>query len=158
MNKKKLAFCLKTMIIGVGIGGLIVYGLILPMLANIYAPFVKDPLAKYLWLGFFALTGLPCYAVLVLSWRVCTDIGRERAFTVYNAVRLKLIALLAGFDTVFLLLGNVVLFLLGKNDLVMMTFCLFVIFAGIVLSVAFAALSHLVMNAAELQDQCDLTI
>lgn len=158
MNKKKLAFCLKTMIIGVGIGGLIVYGLILPMLANIYAPFVKDPLAKYLWLGFFALTGLPCYAVLVLSWRVCTDIGQERAFTVYNAIRLRRIALLAGFDTIFLLLGNVALFLLSKNDLFMMAFCLFVIFAGIVLSVAFAALSHLVMNAAELQDQCDLTI
>lgn len=158
MNRKNLSVWLKTMIICVGACGALIYALVLPITAGTLEPFANDAAAKYSWLGVLWASGVPCYAVLVISWLVCNDIAKDRAFTAKNSKRLKIISILAGTDTLFLFLGNIALLLLEMNNLFMMAFCVLVAFLGIVLSVAFAALSHLVARAAELQEECDLTI
>ncbi len=158
MNRKNLSVWLKVMIICVGVCGALIYALVLPIIAGSLEPFSIDIAAKYLWLCFLWISGVPCYAVLAVSWLVCEDIAKDRAFTEKNAKRLKIISILAGADTLFLFLGNIALLLIEKNNLFTMAFCALVAFLGIVLSVAFAALSHLVARAAELQEECDLTI
>ncbi len=158
MNRKNLSVWLKTMMICVGICGALIYALVLPMLAGALEPFASDVAAKYLWLSLLWLSGVPCYAVLAVSWLVCGDIAKDRAFTTKNSARLKTISFLAGADTLFLFLGNIALLLLEKNNLFMMAFCALVAFLGIAFSVAFAALSHLAERACELQEECDLTI
>ncbi|MBE6654362.1 MAG: DUF2975 domain-containing protein [Ruminococcaceae bacterium] len=158
MNRKNLSVWLKAMIICVGACGALIYALVLPITAGSLEPFANDAAAKYLWLIFLWVSGVPCYAVLAVSWLVCGDIEKDRAFTAKNSKRLKIISILAGADTLFLFLGNIALLIFKMNNLFMMAFCVLVAFLGIVLSVAFAALSHLVARAAELQEECDLTI
>ena len=158
MNRKNLSVWLKTMIICVGICGALIYALVLPMISGALPPFANDAAAKYLWLSLLWFSGVPCYAVLVFSWLICRDITNGRAFTAENAKRLRIISILSGADTIFLLLGNIALFLTGKNNLFTMAFCALVAFLGIAFSVAFAALSHLSDRACELQEEADLTI
>lgn len=158
MNRKNLSIWLKTIIVCIGICGALIYVLVLPIISDVLQPFASDVSAKYLWLSLLWLSGLPCYAVLIFSWLVCRDIENGRAFSVENAKRLRIISILSGADTIFLLLGNTILFLLEKNNIFTMAFCALIAFLGVAFSVAIAALSHLADRACELQEECDLTI
>ena len=55
-------------------------------------------------------------------------------------------------------LGNLILTFLNMNHPGILLISLMVIFLGISVSIAAAALSHLVLKAAVLQEQSDLTI
>ena len=92
------------------------------------------------------------------------------AFILFNILRpledfstlenryLKKISTLATIDVIFLLAWNVILFGWKYRDLHMFLVCLLIDFMGIVIAVIFAALSHLVGKAADLQEQSDYTI
>ena len=82
----------------------------------------------------------------------------DRSFSQENANYLKRMAYLALGDTVFFFIGNVVLLFANMSHPGVALFSLFVVFAGIAVTVASAALSHLVQKAAILQEQSDLTI
>ena len=53
---------------------------------------------------------------------------------------------------------NMVLFFLNANHPSTLLACLFIDFIGVVIAVIFAALSHLVLKAADLQEQSDYTV
>ena len=159
MEQRTLSKWLKLILIGVGLCGLAVYGAILPMygqsLVGLYPEFSNR---FWPWLIFLWLTGLPCYAALWLGWRIAANIGRDSSFSRENARALKQISHLAAGDTLFFLVGNIVLLLMNMSHPGVVLIALLPVFAGIAVAVASAALSHLVLKAAALQEQSDLTI
>lgn len=159
MNQKSLAKWLKIVLIGVGVCGLIVYGLVLPEVGRALID-GREELQGYFWpwLVFLWASGVPCYAVLVLGWKIAGNIGADRSFSLANAKLLKGIAALAAGDAAFFFLGNLIFLFLDINHPGVVLFSLIVEFGGVAFAVAAAALSHLVQKAAELQDQSDLTI
>jgi hypothetical protein len=160
MKQASLAKWLKFIIFGVGICGLIVYALVIPMLGQALAAAENGVFDDcYLpWLIFIWVTAIPCYIALVLAWRIAGNIGADRSFSLENARLLKWISILAAADSAFFFLGNLVLWLLNMNHPAIVLFSMLVVFAGVAVAAASAALSHLVVKAADLQEQSDWTI
>ena len=159
MEQKTLSKWLKAILIGVGLCGLVVYFIIIPSygvsLRTQYPEFANR---FWPWLIFIWVTAIPCYAALVIGWKIAANIGADRSFSEDNAKYLKWIAWLAAGDAAFFFLGNNVLLFLNISHAGILLFSLIVVFAGIAVTVAAAALSHLVKKAAALQEQSDLTI
>ncbi len=159
MEQKTLSRWLKLVLIGVGLCGLVVYGAILPLYGQSILAVNPDMGNRYWpWLIFLWASGVPCYAALVIGWRIAGNIGRDHSFSEDNARYLKRIALLAAGDAVFFFAGNIVLLFANMSHPGVVLGSLLVVFAGVAVSVAAAALSHLVLKAALLQEQSDLTI
>ena len=158
MNQKTLSRWLKGLILVVGGAALLLYAVILPYLTAHYTPFSENATAKWLWLSMIWLTALPFYPALALCWQIAARIGDGKSFSCENALALKHISTLSLIDTLLLFTGSLLLFLLGMNRLTMLVFALLFCFLGFLLSVAAAALSHLVYKAAALQEENDLTV
>lgn len=160
MKQVALARWLKFIIIGVGICGLIIYGIVIPVFGQTVA-FIEKGVYDYCfwpWLIFIWITAIPCYIVLFFSWKIACNIGNDKSFTVANANYLKWISILAAFDAAFFFVGNIVYLFLNMNHPGIVLFSLLVVFAGVAVAIASAALSHLVLKAEVLQEQSDWTI
>ena len=107
---------------------------------------------------FLWITAIPCYAILVLGWKIAVNIGENRSFSSANAGLLQGIAWLVAGDILFFFLGNVVFFFLGMNHPGILLVSLLICFGGFSVTVAAACLSHLVHKAALMQEENDLTI
>ena len=81
------------------------------------------------------------------------NIGKDRSFSIENARLLKWISGLAAGDAAFFFLGNLLYLLLGWSHPGVMLLSLVAVFVGVAISVAAAALSHLVMKAALQQEE-----
>lgn len=159
MKQTSLAKWLKIVLFGVGVCGMVVYALVLPKVGQELID-GREELRGYFWpwLIFLWVSGVPCYAVLVLGWKIAGNIGADRSFSFANAKLLKGIAVLAAGDAAYFFLGNLIFLFLDINHPGVVLFSLLVEFAGVAIAVAAAALSHLVRKAAVLQEQSDLTI
>ena len=115
-------------------------------------------MAVWPWLLFLWSTGLPVLCALFLCWRIATNIGNDRSFSLENASLLKWISWLAAADSAYFFIGNIVLLALGMSHPGVTLVALLVVFCGFAMTVAAAALSHLVLKAADLEEQSELTI
>ncbi len=159
MEQKKLSEWLKLIILGVGLCGLVVYGLIIPAYGrSLVAQYPEFSNRFVPWLIFLLATGIPCYAALVLGWKIAGSIGQDRSFSRENAKRLSVISRLAAGDAGFVFAGNVVLFLANMSHPGVFLGMLVIVFTGVAVAIAAACLSHLVQKATALQEQSDLTI
>ena len=157
MDQKPLSLWLRVIVIGCALCGVALFGFILPgFLAGLAAEHSGFP--HRAWTAFMWVLAVPCYGVLVCVWRVAGRIGMNRSFSHENARALRAVALLAGLDAALLLAGNVVFWLMGKSLSVLALASAFTCFAGLAISVGAACLSHLVLKAARLQEDNDLTI
>lgn len=159
MSQKGLANSLKAVIIGIGVCGLIIYFYFLPVWGKVIVNSAKGYEDCYLpWMIFLWLTAIPCYLVLICGWRIAMEIGKDNSFSDINAKMLKYISGLAAFDSVFLFVGSIVLYILHLSHEGVVLLSVVVVFAGITVTVAAAALSHLVYKAAALRKESELTI
>ena len=159
MKQKTLSEWLKVIIIGVGLGGLVSDLVIIPAFGKSAAGSDPALMRLYLpWLIFAWACSIPCYIALVLAWRIARNIGRNRSFTKENAMLMKYISILAGGDTAFFFIVGIIYYVLGMSHPGVFIFSMFVVMAGAAISVAAAILSHMIVKAADLQDQSDLTI
>ena len=159
MEQSKLSVWLKWILIGIGLCGAVVYGYILPVWGQELVRQYPEFAGRYWpWLIFLWLTAIPCYLVLGNGWGIAGDIGADRSFSMKNARRLKQISQLAAGDAAFFFVGNVGMLLLDLSHPGVLLLSLVVVFAGVSVSVAAAALSHLVYKAAKLQEENELTI
>lgn len=159
MKQKSLSNWLKFIIIGVGICFTVAFVWLLPELARIMIR--HNSMADYgitVWNIMIAVSAFPVYIALVFAWLVASNIGKDRSFTMPNSKYLKWISVLAAFDSAFVFCAGVVMFALKMNSASGLVACLVVVFAGVTVTVASAALSHLVVKAAALQEQSDATI
>mgnify|MGYP000938538826 CR=1 FL=1 len=159
MDQTRLSKWLKAVIIGTGICGSVIYFFVCPYfgcsMTGTYPEF-----SSWYWPGLIFLwaTAIPCYTVLVYGWKIVDEISKDNSFCVKNARRLKVISILAAADSTFVFIGNIVFLLLNMNHPGVFLLALLVVFAGIVITVVSAALSHLVLKAAKLREENELTI
>lgn len=152
-----MARMLKVIIIIIGVIGLAFYCYMVPSAGKRLA---VDDLSGWFvpWLVFISFTAVPIYAGLVIFWRVCADIQRDRSFTEVNASRMKTISILALVDVVYHFTGNIVLLILDMNHPGSLLLSVFVDLVGIAVAIVAAVLAHLVTKAAKLKEDSDLTI
>lgn len=159
MNQKSLSRWLKAIIIGMGIIGLAFYGAVVPVLGNdIIIQYPEYDYWYYPWLVFLWLTAIPCYIVLYLGWKISSNIAKDNSFCKQNASAMKIISVLAASDSIFFFAGNIVYWLIGFNHPSVVLASLVIVFIGISISVASAVLSHLIIKAAKIKEENDLTI
>ena len=159
MEQKALSKWLKLVLLGMGVCGLAVYFLILPSLGDsIRSQYPEFGDRYWPWLAFLWASGVPCYAVLALGWRIAVNIGRDASFSLDNARCLRGVARWAAGDAAFVFLGNLLMLFLDMSHPGVVLLSLLVVFAGAAVAVAAGALSHLVRKAALLQEENDLTI
>ncbi|MBP3940997.1 MAG: DUF2975 domain-containing protein [Christensenellaceae bacterium] len=95
---------------------------------------------------------------IFFAWAIFADIGRDRSFTMKNAVRLKMIAWLFLSDSLVFLAALAVVFILKIGSAGLPFVMLLIIFIGISLTVICACLSHLIAKAAAIEQENELTI
>ena len=159
MEQKSLARWLKAIIIGTGLCGILVYAAVVPSMAEYVLEGYPEFAGAILpWKILIWCSAIPCYMVLFYGWDIASGIGADQSFTERNAKNLKWISGFAAGDALFFFLGNIVFLFLNMNHPGVIFASLVVVFIGIAVAVASAALSHLVKKAAALQEQSDLTI
>jgi len=159
MNQKSLSIWMKVILAAMGIFGIGLFGLAVPAKAMEFMGRSAAFEPYYIpWIALIWLTAIPCYAVLILGWRIAGNIGRDRSFCHENASYLKWVSYLAAGDSALLFTGSMLMLLFGLDRLWMLFTCFVAVFAGIAISAAAAILSHLVAKAALLQEESDLTI
>ena len=159
MEQKTLAKWLKVILIGVTICGLIVFFVIVPAIGKSTVEEWPEFANRYWpWLIFSWLFAIPCFIIVYFCWKIVDNIGKDQSFCLQNADYFKWISLLAGSDSRFLFIGNIVLMFMNMNHAGIILRSLVIVFIGIAVTIAAATLSHLVKKAADLQQESDLTI
>ena len=117
MNNKKLAFLLKLFVVILAALGLVLFGLCIPSLLHELILFYRRTLNEELPLQLLSATAaVILYIALILFWRICTRIGRNRSFCHENAEGLRWICKLAFFNLALTAILAVGLYLLGLED------------------------------------------
>ena len=110
------------------------------------------------WLILIWISAIPCYAVLVLGWKIADNIQMDRSFSYENARYLKWVSYLSMADAIFVFAANIVFLLLDMSAAAVMLVICIIVFIGISISICSAALSHLVAKAADIKEENDLTV
>ncbi|MBP5281554.1 MAG: DUF2975 domain-containing protein [Lachnospiraceae bacterium] len=159
MEQKTFAALMKFIIIGAGIFGAFICFYVFPACADIFKNMYPEFSGAYWpWLVFLWISAIPCFCVLFFGWKISTNIGNDKSFSMANAKWMKLVAWMAAGDSAFFFVGNVILLFCNMNHPGILLMSMVVVFAGIAIAVAAACLSHLIRKAAVLQDENDLTI
>lgn len=159
MKQKELSIWLRAVVIIGWIACALLAWPVAPKLAEDAATDIPElaylawPCLAVLWLGLIVVA-----VALFYGWRIFTEIGRDNSFCAANARRLRSISRLALIDTMLCLAAIVALLLLNALHPGVFLLMLLVAVIGAGITVAAAALSHLTMKAARLQDENDLTI
>ncbi len=159
MTQKSLSKWLKGIILGIAACGIIICGFLIPMFGRELA--LENPEFShcyYPWLVMLWICAIPCYLVLYRGWKITVEIAGDNSFSYENARHLKHIGVLALADSVYFFVSNLVFLFLNMSHPSVFLVSLFVDFAGVVVAVIAAALSHLVLKAAEIQQENRLTI
>jgi hypothetical protein len=104
------------------------------------------------------MTSIPCYAAIVCGWQIADEIAKDNSFYTKNANLLKLISIFACSASAFFFIGNIIFLFLNMNHPGVILLSLFVVLAGIAITVTTALLSHLVYKAARIREENVLTI
>ena len=103
-----------------------------------------------------SISAIPIAIALVLFWRICTEIGRDNSFCHKNARWLGGIGFCAMVDTGYCAIGTVTIELLAGSSLWVLGMAVCVV--GVAIAMASFLLSHLVLKAADMKAENDLTI
>lgn len=111
------------------------------------------------WLIFIWSTAVPMIPALICSWLTAKNIGKGNPFCMDNAKRLKQISICAGADAILVLLVNILFLILpAMSHPMVFIFSMVVVCIGVAIAVCAEGLSQLIKNAANLQEESDLTI
>lgn len=159
MEQKTLSTWITFALLVVAFVGSFIFFIILPMygisLRTLYPEFSN---CFWPWLIFLWLFTVPCYAAIVIGLKISRRIGLDQSFSMENAKSLKTISYLAAGDTVFFILGNGSLLFMNMSHPGVALASLIISFIGFAVTIAAAALSHLVKKAAIMKEENDFTI
>ena len=103
-----------------------------------------------------SISAIPIAVALILFWQICTEIGRDNSFCHKNASRLTAIGFCALVDTGYCAVGTVTLEIMVGSPIWVTG--LMVCTVGLSIALAAFLLSHLVLKAADMKAENDLTI
>ncbi len=159
MKQRILALWLKLILVGVSLCAALLYGPFLPSFGlNIVHENPEFIYCFVPWLIFLELTALPCIVSAFYAWKIFSNIGNDKSFCMENAQSMGRIAILAGGDGAYFLVGNIIFFLFSMSHPALFLLAMLVVFGTAAVSIVCAALSHFIRKAAELQEQSDFTI
>jgi len=159
MKQKELSRWLRVVVVIGWIACLLLSVVVVPKLATDAATdwpeyaYLAMPCLVIFWLGM-----VPVVLALWHGWMIFGEIGRDNSFCRENARRLRVISGLALADTVLCIVSIILLLCLGALHPGVFLLMLLIAVIGAGLTVAAAALSHLTLKAAILQEDSDLTI
>lgn len=159
MKPNVFAKWLKAVIIGTTIIGLACCIYVIPFILNSFASDYPEFSYWVLpWKILIYICSIPCFAAMGICWKISGNVQKNESFTMENANLFKMFSYLALGDSVVFLCGSVVYFFVGMNHPGLLIAELLIVFAGLAVFVCTAALSYLVAQAADLQEDSDLTI
>lgn len=159
MEIKKLARLLQLSLIGAAVVGVVVFFLIVPEIGRESARTNPEYAAAFWpWLVFLWLCAVPCFVSLAPGWRVFGRLAEKNAFCRENGEDMKRIARLAFLDTAFFAVGNAAMMVPGWHHPGLLLAACAVIFCGAVIGVVAQVLGMLVLEAAAMREDNDLTI
>ena len=103
-----------------------------------------------------SISVIPIAVALILFWKICTEIGKDNSFCHKNARWLSGIGICALIDTGYCAVGTVTLELLAGSPVWLLGTAVCIV--GLAIALAAFLLSHLVLKAADLKAENDLTI
>lgn len=155
---KKIKFCM-FLICCMAMIGLVIYIFVIPRVGQGLVEYLPEYEHAYLpWLIFLWCTGIPCYGVLYEVWKVCENLYLSRFFEKENAQRMHRVSLMAKIDTIFLLIGNLVLLLFNINHVSIIILFVLVAFVGVFISTVAEIMSKYIIDASSLKEEAELTI
>jgi len=110
------------------------------------------------WLIFLWIAAAPCFAFLVLIWKLSSVIKRDLIFTHKSARIVKIFAMILFCDVIFFVTGNIIFLLLNLNHPFILLLSVIIAIFGLALSVLVSILSRYLTKAAVLQEEVDSTI
>ena len=163
MKPKNFSLIMKLIIIMLAVFGALFYFLFVPMMGREMQEYFVNDIAYYTklyyaWIVLIWLTAIPCYAVLVLAWKMADSVKNDTQFSHKNSGRLSKIALLAFIDGAFFFLMNIIYLFANLNHPGILIASFLVFLVAIAFSAAAKVLSGMVEKAAVLQEENDLTI
>lgn len=159
MKHDRLAKLLKIIIVGTTLLGIFAAAYFIPDHAKTFKEMYPE-FSHWLlpWLILLYTCAVPCFVAMGISWKIATNIGHDKGFTMENAKLFKVYSILALADTIVFLDGSIVFMFCGINHPGILLISLFIAFVGFAIYVCTAGLSYLVEKAATLQEDSDLTI
>ena len=155
MKQSSLSVWLKTIIIIVALCGLAGLIFVLPALGHSLADSSAMPSAYLPWLVLLWVVALPCYAALVIAWRIADRIGADRSFCRENVSDMgKIARLMFACGLMSLLMAIPAGFLFGRVWFDCVLACLGCAGLGVIAY----ALACLLRGAVELQEENELTV
>ncbi len=103
-----------------------------------------------------SISAVPIIVALALFWKICTEIGRDNSFCHKNARWLSGIGVCAMIDTGYCAIGTVTLELIAGSPIWLLGTAVCVV--GLAIALAAFLLSLLVLKAADMKAENDLTI
>lgn len=156
---EKTSLSLKITVITTGLLGAVFYLWALPSVGKFIAELSPEFAgAYYPWLVLFWITAIPCYAALVLLWKVIKSIDTDELFRKVNAYRFRMVARLAFADVIVFMAANVLFLLLNFNHPSILIASAFVCVVGVAFGICMKAMAGFFDKAADLQEENDLTI
>ena len=160
MTQKSFANLLRAAILLTFVCCAAVYGLYVPAIAEETRTYAESLSSLYLpCLIFVELTAVPILAALVFAWKIAGEIARDNSFCRENAKRMKIISFLALGDVAYFWAGILFFwFGFGAASGPALILSILVGIAGIIVALCAGALSHLILKAAVLREENDLTV
>lgn len=156
ISLKTIAHSLKFIIIAMGLCAFAIQSVISLMLIISDADDIDT--LRIPWMAFLWSTAIPMIPALIYSWKTATNIGKNKAFCLDNSKNLKNIAISSICDAALVLVGNIIYLLLDISHPSVLLFSSIIVLIGIAIFIAAMGLSQLIRNAAELQEENELTI
>ncbi len=153
---KTIAGSLKFIIIAMGLCAFAIQSVISLMLIISDADNIATLRAP--WMAFLWSTAIPMIPALIYSWKTASNIGKNKPFCLDNSKNLKNIAISSICDAALVLAGNIIYLLLDISHPSVLLFSSIIVLIGIAIFIAAMGLSQLIRNAAELQEENELTI
>jgi hypothetical protein len=101
---------------------------------------------------------VPFYLGLYAAYLIAKDIGRDKSFTGTNSIRLKKMGIYCVIESILIFVIIVCLISMHVLNPMLLLILILLSLTVVALSVICFALSHLVLKAARLQEENDLTI
>lgn len=159
MTQKNLSLWLHGVILTAAACVLLVYLWLLPGVTyDLASEYHAAAFLYYPALFFLEGTALPILSALVFAWLIAREIGRDNSFSRKNAEFMKVIAGLALGDVVYFQLGVLVFAVCGILHPSVFIAVFLLDCVGLAISVCAAALSHLILKAAVIREENDLTV
>lgn len=159
MKQKELSIWLRAVVILIGVAVIFLVVVLLPgMIPELMLRYPDFEALLVPCMVYVYVTVIPVLFALIAAWQIFIEIGRDNSFCVKNALRLRSICLFGAVDTVLYIAAAVILGSLGALLPSLLVIIICIVFMGMLITIAAAALSHLTRKAAEVQSENDLTI